>query len=469
MPVKNKNRQSNSGYEGVITGLNDEEKKVLEDAGINDTVVIDLGTLEGETGTLSPAILGKINDAISENKNITIKANESEAVSYIFPNVLYAADRGLYATSILSLDETTALTIVIDLSSGQYIFSNIEISGSSSLLFDLGTLTDITGQLSQELSNSIRNAINDGSIKNAIFTFKYSDYQYVFSSFSIQTLGDFSIFVLARTINQSKGIGDTFSYIRPYCFSMMLTLDKINAGMYVITDTMETLTPAYIDLGNFTSLPVSSSQNNIYDVLMDNNIMPIITYTLNNVKHYVYNKVYDTTNGYTFYELLENNKIRVIVIHSSNNFQIFEEELGGSATKMINLGNLTDSGTLDAGKFQELITLFQNGDLIQVVFDYKEAAYITASAYSNSSSMGIVAYDVSNSLNVVNLSINTTNRNYTITTITYATDNEVNNLFTNPGQAIPEKTISLENLNAFKQQVENEINNEIGQVLEEGF
>lgn len=34
MPVKNKNRQTNSGYEGVITGLNDEEKKVLEDAGI---------------------------------------------------------------------------------------------------------------------------------------------------------------------------------------------------------------------------------------------------------------------------------------------------------------------------------------------------------------------------------------------------------------------------------------------------
>lgn len=34
MPVKNKNRQTNSGYEGVITGLNDKEKKVLEDAGI---------------------------------------------------------------------------------------------------------------------------------------------------------------------------------------------------------------------------------------------------------------------------------------------------------------------------------------------------------------------------------------------------------------------------------------------------
>ena len=49
--------------------------------------------------------------------------------------------------------------------------------------------------------------------------------------------------------------------------------------------------------------------------------------------------------------------------------------------------------------------------------------------------------------------------------IIYATDNEVNNLFTSSGQPIPERTISLENLNAFKQQIENEI----GKVLEEGF
>lgn len=39
MPVKNKNRQTNSGYEGVITGLNDKEKKVLEDAGIGGGIV----------------------------------------------------------------------------------------------------------------------------------------------------------------------------------------------------------------------------------------------------------------------------------------------------------------------------------------------------------------------------------------------------------------------------------------------
>ena len=53
--------------------------------------------------------------------------------------------------------------------------------------------------------------------------------------------------------------------------------------------------------------------------------------------------------------------------------------------------------------------------------------------------------------------------------VSYATDNEVNNLFTNPGQPVPVKTISLENLNAFKQQIENEINNEIGNVLVEEF
>lgn len=57
MPVKNKNRQSNSGYEGVITGLNDEEKKVLEDAGISGggipTVSINTQTFQLDTSSLT--------------------------------------------------------------------------------------------------------------------------------------------------------------------------------------------------------------------------------------------------------------------------------------------------------------------------------------------------------------------------------------------------------------------------------
>ena len=265
--------------------------------------------------------------------------------------------------------------LTINLSNYAYTLETKEVeSGSSSPLFDLGTLTDTPGQLSEELSNNIRSAINDGSIKNAVFTFKYGDFQYVFSTFSIQTLGDFSLFVFARTVNQSKAIGDSFSYIHSYCFSMLLTLDKTNAGMYAITDTQDTITPAYIDLGNFTSLPVSSSQNNLYDVLMDDNIMPIITYTLNNVVHYVYNKVYDTTNGYTFYEPLEDNKLRVIVIHSSSNFQIFEEESGqiyiSDIGTITNINTNTPAFTLSSEEKTAIDEAYNNNKIVYVKFNY---------------------------------------------------------------------------------------------------
>ena len=243
------------------------------------------------------------------------------------------------------------------------------------------------------------------------------------------------------------------------------------------------------------------------------------------------------------------NAVNLSINPEDGNYTITTIEIsgGGSATKMVNLGTLSQSGTLDADKLQKLMTLFQNGDLIQATFVFSESQFITASAYSiGSSSMGIVAHAVLadfGSAAVVDLSINTANGNYAITPIeipthfktinnssligngninlqetlvsgsniktingqtilsrgninlqetlvsgsniktvngqsllgsgdlpittdiTYATDNEVNALFTSPGQAIPNKTISLENLNAFKQQIDNEI----GKVLEEGF
>ena len=43
----------------------------------SDTVVIDLGTVTEISGTLSPTILTEINNAISENKNILLKIDES--------------------------------------------------------------------------------------------------------------------------------------------------------------------------------------------------------------------------------------------------------------------------------------------------------------------------------------------------------------------------------------------------------
>lgn len=90
----------------------------------SDTVIIDIGTITGESGTISPTILSEINNAISENKNIVIKMS-SEGINIFFPNVMYVAGAVLYATRLLT---TTISFIIIDLSSGQYTMaSDIEL------------------------------------------------------------------------------------------------------------------------------------------------------------------------------------------------------------------------------------------------------------------------------------------------------------------------------------------------------
>lgn len=156
----------------------------------NDTVVIDIGTISEEGGTIASDILSKINNAISENKNITIKANESEAVSYIFPNIVYLAGSVLYAVSVLSDGSFMEyLAIVIELSSGQYTLNflnvqeplvsgkniktinnksilgsgNLEINDSDTIIIDLGTLSE-SGTLSSEIIAQINNNLNSKSI-----------------------------------------------------------------------------------------------------------------------------------------------------------------------------------------------------------------------------------------------------------------------------------------------------------------
>ena len=85
MPVKNKNRQSNSGYEGVITGLNDEEKKVLEDAGIGggDSIFDITPYLTSET-SMSIEGYNALREFVLSNKGGMIKmaANDSDAFYY---------------------------------------------------------------------------------------------------------------------------------------------------------------------------------------------------------------------------------------------------------------------------------------------------------------------------------------------------------------------------------------------------
>lgn len=52
MPVKNTKRRTNDGLEGVITGLTEEEKKVLEDAGIGGGTAVEANPQEEATQQL---------------------------------------------------------------------------------------------------------------------------------------------------------------------------------------------------------------------------------------------------------------------------------------------------------------------------------------------------------------------------------------------------------------------------------
>lgn len=52
MPVKNTKRRTNDGLEGVITGLTEEEKKVLEDAGIGGGTAVEANPPEEATQQL---------------------------------------------------------------------------------------------------------------------------------------------------------------------------------------------------------------------------------------------------------------------------------------------------------------------------------------------------------------------------------------------------------------------------------
>ena len=114
-------------------------------------------------------------------------------------------------------------------------------------------------------------------------------------------------------------------------------------------------------------------------------------------------------------ELISGNNIKTIngqTILGNGNIEI-------SDSKICILESLSNSGTLATDKVQELLILIEKMQLIQVFFIYNNGSYITANAYvdDTTSTLNIIAYDVSNSLNAVNLSIDVTNGNYTITTI----------------------------------------------------
>ena len=118
--ITTSNTQQNLTIGNGLTIENGVLKTTGGGGGDSNTVVIDIGTISEQGGTLSPDILSKINNVISENKNIVIKANTGFDI--ILPNVLYVAGNALVATGFGLIGELTAFAISIDLASGQYIF-----------------------------------------------------------------------------------------------------------------------------------------------------------------------------------------------------------------------------------------------------------------------------------------------------------------------------------------------------------
>lgn len=140
-----------------------------------------------------------------------------------------------------------------------------------------------------------------------------------------------------------------------------------------------------------------------------------------------------------------------------------------------NINNHLPAYTLSSDEKSSIDNAYNNNKIVYVKFNYTNENNNTETIILPIESKiaqtgGAYTYYGGGTLQnheVWNFSISATS--VFVNNITNATDNEVNNLFTNPEQPIPKRTISLENLNAFKQQIENEINNEIGNVLVEEF
>lgn len=344
-----------------------------------DMTLVDLGEFNQGLGVISDDLVNKVNKALTEYQIVIFQFTVSglpvklSSISYVG-----IANTELYLNASTTVSGLQVIGLTLDLQNKYY--SLIAFDVNLDPLINLGEL-QVTGILNSAIVNEIEDIYNATDHK-ANFKFSLTttpEIKRYFSSNYFIYPDDVDAKPYKIVINYSKNNAlnqeSEFAYYQNDNIQITIYLNSQDypSGTYFV-EHLNPTTILQIDLGNFTSLPVSSSKSNIYDVLMDNDVMPIITYTLNNVEHYVYNKVYDTTNGYTFYEPLENNKIRLIVIHSSNNFQIFEEE--NSSIYISDIGTITNINThtpaynLSSDEKSNIDTAYNNNKIVYIKFNY---------------------------------------------------------------------------------------------------
>lgn len=381
----------------------------------SDTVVIDLGTLSEMTGTLSPTILTEINNAISENKSIILKAYIQE-MNFLISNIIYVQGAVVIGVDfIVSNGDFMGVGITISLTDNIYIIEQINVLGETSLKTINSQSVVGRGNISVQptlVSGNNIKTINNQSILGA-GNIQINDSDNITIDLGeLSTSGTLSSEIISKINNNltSKSIifeGTLIGGDIPASFTSS-TYTVISA----VSITSIAITFLFGNSFNLIgiTLPDGHYEHNTKRILVSED-----TKTINNIS------LEGSGNISVQEPLVSGTNIKTVngqTILGAGNIEISG---GGSASKMVNLGTLPDIGNIPSDKLQELMTLAQNGDLIQATFEFNNTQFITASAYSNGSSMGIVAYDVSNSLNVVNLSINIANTSYTITTISLPT------------------------------------------------
>lgn len=112
MPVKNTKRRTNDGLEGVITGLTEEEKKVLEDAGIGGGTAVEANPQEEATQQLNKIKIDNIAYNIAVGNNIAVtKVETKDLVSGSNSNASWVSDRKLEPNTAYNVGDIVAIKV----------------------------------------------------------------------------------------------------------------------------------------------------------------------------------------------------------------------------------------------------------------------------------------------------------------------------------------------------------------------
>lgn len=472
----------------------------------SDTFIIDIGTITNinkhiPAYTLSSDEKSAIDSAYNNSKIVYVKFNytneNNNTETIILPTESKIVQTGgayiYYGGGTLQNHEVWSFYI-----SGTSVFVNNITNTHRTKLFILGTLNQLTGTLSN--AAEIGSAFNDGY--TPIIKFAYNGTTYYFS--------------------EPSGTYDSSSNTGSLSWTNILSDKTIEKFVLNFPDGNYTLSneednTVIIDLGELSTSGTLSSQilTQINNNLASKSITFAVTIdgysitTSNYLKtgnvlllsilasSIVYEVVINFPDG-NYYnnaiELLDSENIKTInsiSLVGSDNIAVQEPLVSGTNIKTINGNSILGSGdlTISGGGNTDVIGFIESNpgstltdDKLQKLLSKKYGLYIISDMFFPTSqdkifsSVPFIKYFESSIQLVYKLvTINQGNYLNPVSTFTInlttknATDEEVNNLFTTPGQSIPERAITLANLNAFKQQIENEINNEIGNVLQEGF